>query len=66
MSTKCKHLQKFLKKMNKLRNEKSRTDGAKKRKVAVNDAASKLFSGLMGELNNAYNKLLNAEKMIFP
>ena len=44
---------------------KSRAVGTKKRKVIVNDTASKLFSKQMGVLNNEHNKLSNAAKNEF-
>ena len=56
---------KFFKKINELTNVKSSTAGTKKKKFIVNDAASKLFNEQKGELDNEYNELSNAEKIIF-
>ena len=55
--TKYKCLQKFFKKINEFRKIKSKTVGTKKRKVIVNDAASKLFNEQIGKLDNECNKL---------
>ena len=57
--------QKFLNKINKLRKVKSRTEDMKKRKVTVNNAASKLFNEQMVKLDDECNELSNAEKNDF-
>ena len=57
--------QKFWNKINKLRKVKSRTEDMKKRKVTVNNAASKLFNEQMVKLDDECNELSNAEKMSF-
>ena len=44
---------------------KSTAVGTKKRKVIVNDTASKLFNKQIGILNNEHNKLSNAAKNEF-
>ena len=57
--------QKFLNKIKKLRKVKSRTEDMKKRKVTVNNAASKLFNEQMVKLDDECNELSNAEKISF-
>ena len=44
---------------------KPRTAATKERKAIVNDAASKIFNQQMGQLDNEYSKLANAEKYEF-
>ena len=60
--TKYRCLQKSCNKINEFRKVKYKTAGTKKRKVIVNDAASRLFNEQIGKLDNKCNKLSNAEK----
>ena len=65
--TKYKHFEKFFTKINELRKAKSRaedTNNNNKKKGIAKDAASELLNQQMKELDNEYNKLLNAEKSV--
>ena len=55
----------FSKKIYNLRKVKSRTVETKKRKPFVDNTAYKLFNKQIGQLDNEYNKLSNAEKNKF-
>ena len=55
----------FFNKINELTSIKSRKQDTQKRKIIVNDAASKLFNEQMVKLDDKYNESLNAEKNQF-